>query len=232
MSTVQETAVLAKIRSRGHWRVVIRPTEFQEHRVSEYADLWTIVEKNSVRLRGWDYPHIDRSQPPLTGNEWVGQEYDQEDEIELWRIYQSGLFIHFFTIAGDWRDLSTFWPAGPEWAWGREVDYLQTIYSFLEIFEFASRLALSPAGAGLMNVGIDMERLMGRRVATTDDDFTMSREYKTAATRWAHRWQGTQTDLIGRPRELAASAAREFFARFGLEVSMATLLKLQQRVAP
>ena len=64
MSTVQETTVLNKIRSRGYWRVVIRPTTFQEHRVPRYADLFPIIEKNSVQLRGWDYPHIDRSQPP------------------------------------------------------------------------------------------------------------------------------------------------------------------------
>jgi hypothetical protein len=231
MSTVQETTVLNKIRSRGYWRVVIRPTEFQEHRVPDYADLFPIVEKNSVQFRGWDYPHIDRSRPPLRGSDWVGQEYDQEDEIEVWRIYLSGLFVHFFAIGGDWRDYSRLWPAEPSWEWGREVYYLQTIYSFVEVFEFASRLALSPAGASHMCVEIDIEGLAGRRVTTMDRDIAMFGNYRTEASEWKYRWDGTQTDLIARPRELAALAEHDFFVRFGLNVSTETLLKLQQRIA-
>jgi hypothetical protein len=45
-----------------------------------------------------------------------------------------------------------------------------------------------------------------------------------------HRWDGPQTELIARPRELAAGAARELFARFGLDVSLETLKKIQGRI--
>lgn len=232
MSTVQETTVLNKIRSRGYWRVEIRPTEFQADRIPQRADLFPIVEKNSVRLRGWDYPHIDRTQQPYRGNDWVGQEYNREDELEVWRIYQSGLFTHFFTIAGDWRDRSeVFWPAETGWKWGQEVYYLTTIYSLVEIFEFASRLALSPAGASGMRIEIDMEKLAGRRVATTDARIAMKGEYTTRASEWTHRWEGPQTDLIARPRELAALAAQDFFELFGLNLSTRVLLILQERMA-
>ena len=40
----------------------------------------------------------------------------------------------------------TFWPAEPGWTPLRDIDYLDTIYEFVEIFEFAARLALSSAG--------------------------------------------------------------------------------------
>ena len=231
MSTLQTTTVLDKIRSRGYWQVVIRPTTFQERQIPRSADLFPIVEKNSVQLRGWDYPHIDRSRQPLRGDDWVGQEYDCEDEIEVWRIYLSGQFVHFFTIAGDWRDHSTFWPAEPGWQWGREIYYLHTIFSFVEIFEFAARLALSPAGAGRMRVEIDLEGLKGRRLTTTDGEIAMLGDYRTQAAGWKHQWEGPQTELIARPRELAALAAQDLFARFGLNVSLETLKKLQQRMA-
>jgi hypothetical protein len=231
MSTLQTTTVLEKIRSRGYWRVVIRPTIFEERRVPNYGDLFPIVEKNSVQLRGWDYPHIDHSRPPLRGEDWVGQEYDCEDEIEVWRLYLSGQFAHVFAMAGDWGDCSSFRPAGPGWHWGRELYYLQTIYSLREIYEFAARLALSPAGAARMRVEVEMHGLKGRRLATTDSEIALIGDYRTQAAEWKHLWEGSQTELIARPLELAASAAQDFFARFGLNVSVETLLKLQQRMA-
>ena len=60
MSPRQQT-VLEKIRARGHWRVVIRPTTFEGSHIPSYSDLFPIVEKNAVRIRGWGYPH-DRPQ--------------------------------------------------------------------------------------------------------------------------------------------------------------------------
>jgi hypothetical protein len=231
MSTLQTTTVLDKIRSRGYWRVVIRPTTFQEHRVPNYANLFRIVEKNSVQLRGWDYPHIDHTRPPLRGDDWVGQEYDREDQVESWRIYPSGLFVHYFTMAGDWRDRSSWWPAEPGWRSGQEFYYLDTIFSLREIYEFAARLALSPASASPLRVEIDLQGLRGRRLTTTDREIAMFGDYRTQVAGWTHHWEGAQTELIARPRELAALATQDLLARFGLNVSLETLGRLQQRMA-
>ena len=143
MSTIQETAILSKIRSRGYWRVVIRPTTFQEKRIEQYADLFPIVDRNSVQLRGWDYPHVDHRNEPLRGADWVGQEHDWEEHIEVWQFYQSGLFVHYFAIWGDWTDQSAR-PAEPGWAPLQDIEYLHTIVEFVEIFEFAARLACHP----------------------------------------------------------------------------------------
>ncbi|MBV8676947.1 MAG: hypothetical protein JO355_07230, partial [Planctomycetaceae bacterium] len=110
---------------------MIRPTTFQEKRIALICDLLPIIDRNSVQYRGWDYPHVDHSRPPLRGADWVGQEYDCEDQIEVWRFYQSGLFLHYLAIAGDWRDLSSFRPAESGWAPLRDIDYLDTIYTRL-----------------------------------------------------------------------------------------------------
>ena len=75
MSTAQSTTVLDKIRSRGHWSVVIRPATFDASRVG-YSDLFSIIDRNSVRFRGWDYPHVDRGNPPHRGPDWIEQEFD------------------------------------------------------------------------------------------------------------------------------------------------------------
>jgi len=230
MSTVQEQTVLDKIRTRGYWRVVIRPTTFEENHIPNYADLFPIVERKSVRLRGWDYPHVDYQSPPLRGTNWVGQEYECQDEIEFWRFYMSGQFIHFFAIDGEWRDHSTVWPAQAGWKPGCCMYYIQTNYSFLEIFEFASRLALSPAGTAFMHVDIDLKRLQGRRLVSTDSTVPLRGVYVTEMSDWNHRWEGSQTELIARPRELAAVAAQALFARFGLDLSLDIVTRVQARI--
>lgn len=113
MSVAQALTVLEKIRTRGHWRVVIRPTKFEENHIPSDSDLFQIIEWKSVRLRGWDYPRIDYKSQPLRGADWVGQEYEYQDEIEVWRLYMSGQFIRSFALAEEWRDYSTRWPPEP-----------------------------------------------------------------------------------------------------------------------
>ena len=230
MSTAQELRTLAKIRTRGYWRVVVRPAAFEREHISEFSELLPIVQKNSVQLRGWDYPHIDLNHPPERGSDWVGQEFEWDHEIEVWRLYQSGQFIHFFPLAGEWRDQSSFWPAEPGWSWGKHLYYVNTIYSFLEIFEFAARLAQSPAGSATMHVEIGLHDLKGRRLIGEDIRVMLHGAYHTEMSEWKHPWTGSQTDLISRPRELAAEAARELFLRFGLNVSLDTLSRIQETI--
>ncbi len=43
-------------------------------------------------------------------------------------------------------------------------------------------------------------------------------------------WEGPQTEFIASPRDLAASATKEFFARFDLELSVDVLKKLQDGI--
>jgi hypothetical protein len=227
MSVTQAQTILSKIRERGYWRVVIRPTSFEEKHIPEYSELFRIVERNAVRLRGWDYPHIDYKSQPERGNDWVGQEFQREDELEVWRLYQSGQFVHYFAIAEEWRDESSLRPPDQGWAWGRHMYYISTVYSFLEIYEFASRLALSPAGGVMMHVEIELGNLKGRRLIPETIHYQLGREYRITLPTWEHVWEGAQTELIASPRELAALATRELFARFGLDLGLDILKKLQ-----
>jgi len=227
MSVAQEQTILSKIRQRGYWRVVIRPASFEEKHIPEYSELFRIVERNSVRLRGWDYPHVDHKSEPGRGHDWVGQEFQWEDELEVWRLYQSGQFVHFFAMAGDWRDESSLWPPEQGWVWGRHMYYISTVYSFLEIFEFAARLALSPAGGITMHVEIELGNLKGRRLIPETIHYPLAREYRVTLPNWEHVWEGAQTELIAKPRELAALATRDLFTQFGLDLGLDILKKLQ-----
>ena len=227
MSVTQEQTILSKIRERGYWRVVIRPTAFEEKHIPEFSELFRIVERNSVRCAGWDYPHIDYKSEPKEGTTGWGKSSSGKT---IWRsggLYQSGQFVHYFAMAEDWRDESSLRPPDQGWAWGRHMYYISTVYSFLEIYEFAARLALSPAGGVMMHVEIELGNLKGRRLIPETIHYQLGREYRITLPTWEHVWEGAQTELIANPRELAALATRDFFTRFGLDLGFDILKKLQ-----
>jgi hypothetical protein len=231
MSTVQETTVLNKIRARGYWRVVIRPEAFQEKRIAQYSDLLPIIERNSVQLRGWDYPHVDRKGRSSQGADWVGQECDWESHIEVWRFYQSGLFVHYVALWEDWREHSPWWSPEDRWEPLRDIDYVDTVFRLVEVFEFGARLALSPAGASPMRVEVLLDHLENRRLISVDVLTPLSGVYQTQLPRWEYSWNGAQSELIARPRELAALATKDLFERFGLGVTPEALGRIQRMLA-
>jgi hypothetical protein len=230
MSVAQERAVLDEIRARGYWRVVIRPANFEQNHIGSRSDLLPIVARNSVRFRGWDYPHVDHRGPLLTGADWVGQETSSEQFLEVWRMFLSGQFIHLLAMAEDWRDRSRHLPADGEWVPGRYLHVMDPVYELTEIFEFAARLALTPAGASQMLVEIALRNLKGRRLVVGDHEHPLEPPHHTATRDWNHLWQGSQTDLIAQPRELAALAAQDLFACFGEKVSPEILRLAQENI--
>src|ERR1043166_6582061 len=93
-----------KIRSRGYWRVVIRPSSFIAER-ARLRDLEQIARDTVVQLRGWDYPHFPRD-GVTRGNDFIEALTDSGwiQHIELWRLYQSGQFVHLFAMREDWLE--------------------------------------------------------------------------------------------------------------------------------
>jgi hypothetical protein len=77
--------------------------------------------KRSFTSSGWDYPHVDHHNEVARGADWVGQECQLEDELEVWRLYQSGQFVHYFAMADEWRDLSSLRPPDSGWKPGQCV---------------------------------------------------------------------------------------------------------------
>ena len=80
-------SLMEDIKSRGYWRTVVRPVSFSEQRVPNLSALFPLVETASVQLRGWDFPHINRSEQPAIGLDWVGQDTRWQHNLETWRVY-------------------------------------------------------------------------------------------------------------------------------------------------
>ncbi len=139
--------LIGKIKSRGYWRIVIRPQKFNKHLIPSLDQCLQYIAASKVSLRGWDYPHVDR-EGYANGIDWVESATDWMDILEYWRFYQSGQFANIFNCREDWVDLNQEqfmrlvnkpFPDGV-------LGVVATIYRLTEIYEFAARLA---SGSGL-----------------------------------------------------------------------------------
>lgn len=223
------TPIVEKIRSRGFWQVIIRPVKYKGDRV-KFTILLPLIEKTSIQLRGWDFPHIDTINPIQKDIKWIGQECDWGHFVESWRFYQSGQFVHVGGIWQDWRDQSEFWPGGKDWKPGALLDVANTVFHFSEIFEFAARLAFTEAGDDLIHIEIKLHGLGGRLLWTDDPRrMPLSRHYTATIDEFPCTSDVSRTELIANPNNLALPHVQQLFARFGWEPSLEHLKMFQPK---
>lgn len=223
------TTLLKKIRSRGHWKVVIRPGRYAEKRIQSISALYPIIQKTSVRLRGWDFPHVDPHIKPHIDVDWVGQESEWQHNLEIWRFYQSGQFVDVAGMPHDWRDQSTFWPADQDWKPGALLGIGDALFAFGEIFEFAARLALSEAGDELMHIEITASGLEGRGLwVDLHNRWPMFGRYEASLDELPYKVELPRSELVTQPRELALKPAAELFAHFEWNPGESVLRDIQK----
>lgn len=223
------SALVDKVRSRGHWNIVIRPVVFDAGRL-DYATLEDVVESLAVRFRGWPVPFVDRREQPLRGDDWVGQDIDATmvSHYEAWRFFTSGQFNHLRAISADWREgrERTHVPPG----YDAVVEVWEIVFYLTEIFELAARLALSSAGDDRMLVSVDASALGNRALVVAQSNRAEFIEPYRLPTRLAKEVTLTRDDLVARPRELAAELARDFFLRCGWKPPLEQILEHQREL--
>ena len=211
---------LEEIKSKPHWRIVIRPNIFEKEKVPQLNDCKTAIIKSRVLLRGWDYPHIDENEIVL-GNDWIEGHVNFQYFIEFWRLYQSGQFIHLFRFREDGYidecadtaqfqgviQKEGFQPSG-------YLGMISALYSITEIFEFATRLASNLKFDKEVVVRIDMKRILNRviyRGGKKDCTF-----YKfLSATQDDYTYEKIYNYLIDDYKNIAIEATMHFLARYG-----------------
>jgi hypothetical protein len=93
--------LLDEIKSRGHWRVEIRSTEFQDNRLPSRAAMEKLMSSAAVSLRGQSYPCYPAEQVTYNGK-WLEGQCAWPYHKEHWRLYESGQWIHYMGLAGAW----------------------------------------------------------------------------------------------------------------------------------
>lgn len=158
-----------KIKQKGYWKVIIRPTIFKKNSISTIEDCKKIIESCVVSLRGWNYPHINKEGIKVSGNDSIESHCDWESagHLEYWRFYQSGQFVHYFSMREDYRigekklreiqrnnntESTSF------------LSILSTLYSVTEIFEFSQCLASKDVLGESVEIVVELGDVGGREL--------------------------------------------------------------------
>lgn len=209
---------LDKIRSRGYWRTLIRPTVYSAS-LLEYGRLESIVDRVAVQIRGWDFPHRSRSEQLARGANWIGQESEWAHHLDAWKFYSSGQFIIYQGNRYDWRGSDA--PNGPSASPRLSVG--DAVFTFTEVFELAARLATALPGSDPLSVSIGAFGLNGRVLLVDDPrrgdlfvDYRASDDFNQA-------FEIGRAELLADSRSLAVEAVRQLFLRFGWSADAAVL---------
>jgi hypothetical protein len=223
------TAALPKIRERGYWHVLVRPTAFKRDLVPSLRELELAVESSIVQIRGWDYPHWPK-QGVRRIEESIEGSVDWEDHKEYWRAYESGQFVHFFAMREDWLGENSSLrrvPVEPR----RVLGYETTIHTFSEIFLFAARwtskLGLGPE----VLIRVSIYELAGRRLHTFDFGRVPFEPARSAAVgSFTYEKLYAPSELIANPAELAVVPLRQLFEQFHWDVADENVKEVQRKL--
>jgi len=221
-------ATLTKIKQRGFWEVVIRPSRFVENLIEPLGDCKKLIGEQAVQFRGWPYPPYDRQTPPTAGHDYVEQSVDCGVHIEVWRYYQSGQFVHFFAMREDWLELDKY-DRRLQIAPGSILWITNAIYSFTEVFEFASRLASKGLLGDSCKVSTALHGTQNRVLEFPQSGRLLLGTYRSGVNSITTEITATTTELMARSADLALERAAWVFQRFNWDHIVPQALKEDQR---
>jgi hypothetical protein len=117
----------------AYWSAGIAPAPAEERRLpANTHQLVELVWERGVALRGWNYPHVPRNDPPqgIAGLPDGGIEATTATGRyqEVWRLHPSGLFTHRWRLREDGT------------GYRGTVNLVAAVYTVAEVFEFGRRL--------------------------------------------------------------------------------------------
>lgn len=226
--------LLNKIKSRGYWRINFRPLVYNPQRIKNLPDCKKIIEECSVEFRGWDYPHFPRREGEDTGlapgNNYYEGWIDWGAHKEIWRMYQSGQFIHYLALNEDWWEEDSWYSAELRKIPPKTIlTVVGTVYHFTEIFEFLNRLTQK----GIYDEGIEISILLGntqnRRLEILDPmRAPFLREYKTGGKPIQFSQKYSKEKILENSKTLALETIIYFFHRFGWDEPNVEVIKNDQ----
>lgn len=207
-----------KILSRGNWRIIIRPSKFEKEKIG-FDNLESIIRNCSISLRGWDYPHIQTKGPyegTIHGQDYLQSVTDFRRHVEMWRFFQSGLFIHRFAFPEDASsDSNSFW-------------ILWNLYRITEIYEFASNLAARDVLGDYLKISVSIYKTVNRYLTFNDPRIELG-GYQCTQNELSYAHDFSKADIIGHAHEIALDRAKWIFQRFGwMSKSLLDILKPYQ----
>lgn len=216
-----------QIKSRGYWSLRIRPTEYVEHKVPR-TELFTTVQKSSVRLRGWDFPAVDSS--GIEHNDsFIASSTEWDAYREYWRMYESGQFVFLWGLYSDWADVQKH-DSSPSSS-GQTLDVVDVVYTATEMFEFAHRLSISEAGSSEIQIDIELHGISGRKLHADMRYYAggLSR-FQTSMNNFSRTFVVTRDELAKDKDIYALDMSKEIFERFGWTPNQGVIEQYQRKL--
>ena len=204
------TEVLLKVRERGYWRILMRPTAYLPDLFPSLRELEEAVRSCIVRIRGWDYPHWEE---PARLNDSICASVDWNHHKEYWRLYKSGQFIHYFAMREDWLREDTG-VRSDDVEPSSILGYETTVYTILEIFLFAGRWAAKAGLGPRVRLELNLYGPAGRRLYASDFDKMQFRDRIAEAANFNHADEYDPQVLIAQPPDNARPVLRRLFELF------------------
>ena len=225
--------ILSQIKSRGYWRVNFRPLIIEEK--LKLPQCKNIVEKNQVEYRGWYYPHVphrsDNDTDLILGNNYCEGWINWGAHKEIWRMYQSGQFIHYRATEEDWYKEDDWYNNSPfkDIESGTILSVLSALYLITEIFEFLSRLAKNGLYKEGVGIDIGLNKTARRKLVMLDPmRVPLWDQYKTKIDGIPFTAQYSNEQIIQNAREEALEVIIHIFHRFGWENPPTGIFKSDQ----
>lgn len=219
--------ILDKIKRRGHWEVIIRPTIYKDNFIESTAKCKEIIRELKVSLRGWEFPFYPDDKPPTTGLDFIEHPLDWSYFVEYWRYYQNGMFVHCSGLVEDWQD-----QVSEDRRWklpnGKSLSILSTLYKITEIFEFASRLANKGLLGNECIIYINLHDTRDRKLFMLDIRRHILAEYICAIEKIDREYPLTIEELIANSSKLSLDHTIWLFQRFNWDNPPESVLKEDQ----
>lgn len=223
------------IKSKGYWRInfqpVSKPKEFT------LAECNALIEKNSVKLRGWYYPFYGYGDADNHGFEnhnnfrqgWI----DSTEFKEFWRMYKSSQFLHYVAVTEDWWTPQNRAERFSQVAEEQPKSFLNFVgslnYFVTEVYEFLSRLYNSGLYEEGVIVSISLHNTKGRRLSNFDFSRHLSRAYITQEDTIEFKKTYTPEDLAKSPKDLAIDPIVHIYEQFNFnDISVQQVIKVDQ----
>jgi hypothetical protein len=191
----------------AYWTAGIAPSPADDHRLpADTERLVRLVADRGVALRGWNYPHIPRSEPPqgMRGLPDGGIEAVTAIERyqEVWRLHPSGLFTHRWRLREDGTGYSG------------TISVVAAVYTVAEVFEFGRRLYQEDTTVQTVTFRITLDDVLGRPASgdSLNDPFAGERARQNASRYVAVL---PRADLAAGILEPSAAAAESLFSQLG-----------------
>jgi hypothetical protein len=230
--------VLSKIKDRGYYRIVFRPTTFDKGLVKHANTLKEFVEQSQIKLRGASFPFIESNtiggiHANYLNNDMYESWTEAGHNLEVWRFYQSGQFVNYVAFREDWFSESK-WLKGSELENVKPKMYLDAIgiiYEITEMLLFLANLATKIDGGLDFEISVSLHNLSNRKL-TTFDLRRMSFHFNyvvNADTISKPLSVYTRSELSSSKLEIAEEIIKNVYAHFNWQNYSASLIETEQQ---